>query len=204
MAGRPWVAGGAGCSRGFVLLVGRCGGLWGAGVCGAPRRCAAGLLGAAGRAPVRAAAGWRLRAGWFRACQRERPAQGQRQHPVALQIHPFFPSAGLAALTSGRRKSFPAAAPGAGHQLTRAAALARCWEGAARALAARAVRAFTFRCPLSQAFSRVVLAFDPGHLNGHAVLRGEAVVVPPVPYSWVFTGPRFVCCHKHCNRRCGA
>ncbi|XP_047567693.1 circumsporozoite protein-like [Lutra lutra] len=36
--------------------------------------------------------------------------------------------AGLAGLTSGLRKSFPAAAPRAGHQLTHPATLSRCWE----------------------------------------------------------------------------
>lgn len=47
---------------------------------------------------------------------------------MALQMHHFFLSLGLAGLTSGLRKSFPAAAPRAGHQLTHPATLSGCWE----------------------------------------------------------------------------
>lgn len=103
--------------------------------------------------------------------------RGTASTPCGLQIHHFFLSPGLAGLTSGLRKSFPAAAPGAGHQLTRPATLCAAGKGAACSHTAQAISACSFHFPSSRASSCVISAFERGHRHSRTVFYGEAVVV---------------------------
>lgn len=120
--------------------------------------------------------GWLRLAGWLGACQCAWPAQGQGVNTHSPTDTSFLPVPGLAALTSGLRKSFPAAAPRAGHRLTHPATL--CAAGKTKALGGeggclshtvQAILAHSFHC--SSAFSCMILVSESGHLNICTVLH---------------------------------